>query len=228
MTTNDNADANNTETSSDDIGIVYVLTNPAMEGLVKIGKTTQNDVTVRLSQLYTTGVPLPFDCKYAVKVADMTQVENALHLAFDPHRVNPRREFFKIEADQARAILDLIKIEDVTPRIAQEIENINALDISASDKFKSRSPNLNFSEMDIPIGAVLKFTHKEETLAEVADDRTKVNYQGTDYPISGLTATLLGWSNYVPNSGRYWTYNGRVLQDIHNEIHGLGLRGGTN
>ncbi len=35
--------------------IVYVLTNPAMPGLTKIGKTRQEDVETRLGQLYTSG-----------------------------------------------------------------------------------------------------------------------------------------------------------------------------
>jgi len=46
-------------------GIVYVLINPAMPGLIKIGRTNQEDVKYRMSQLYTTGVPLPFECVYA-------------------------------------------------------------------------------------------------------------------------------------------------------------------
>ena len=37
-----------------------------MEGLVKIGKTTR-DVSLRLEDLYTAGVPLPFECEYAAK-----------------------------------------------------------------------------------------------------------------------------------------------------------------
>ena len=40
-------------------GSVYVLTNPAMPNMVKIGKTTR-DVELRLADLYSTGVPLPF------------------------------------------------------------------------------------------------------------------------------------------------------------------------
>ena len=35
--------------------IVYVLTNPAMPGLVKIGRTTREDPQVRMNELYTTG-----------------------------------------------------------------------------------------------------------------------------------------------------------------------------
>ena len=41
-------------------GTVYVLSNPAMPVMVKIGKTTRN-VEFRLSDLYSTGVPLPFN-----------------------------------------------------------------------------------------------------------------------------------------------------------------------
>ena len=48
-------------------GSVYVLTNPAMPNMVKIGKTTR-DVELRLADLYSTGVPLLFECEYAAKV----------------------------------------------------------------------------------------------------------------------------------------------------------------
>ena len=41
-------------------GLVYILANPAMPGLVKIGQTT-NEITSRMNELNTTGVPLPFD-----------------------------------------------------------------------------------------------------------------------------------------------------------------------
>ena len=112
MTMDDNQNADNAQASSGNEGIVYVLTNPAMPGLVKIGKTTQDDVTTRIRQLFTTEVPYPFECAYAVKVRNYSQVEKALHAAFDPYRaypVNTRREFFNIEPEQARAILELIK-----------------------------------------------------------------------------------------------------------------------
>ena len=46
-------------------GIVYVLTNPSMPGMVKIGMTERSEMDARLKELYTTGVPLPFDCKFA-------------------------------------------------------------------------------------------------------------------------------------------------------------------
>ena len=88
-------------------GIIYILTNPIMPGIIKIGKTTQEDVKLRMAQLYSTGVPLPFDCEYAAKVKNIDEVERALHTAFGPDRVNPKREFFEIEANQAISIIKL-------------------------------------------------------------------------------------------------------------------------
>ena len=71
--------------------IVYVLTNPAMPGIVKIGMTDNPDVQLRMGQLYTTGVPLPFDCVIAREIADREagEIESALHTAFGPNRINP-------------------------------------------------------------------------------------------------------------------------------------------
>lgn len=79
--------------------IVYVLTNAAMPGLVKIGVTSQLDLESRLKQLYTTGVPVPFECYYACRVLVEKSVEENLHFAFGAFRINANREFFKMEPE---------------------------------------------------------------------------------------------------------------------------------
>lgn len=81
-----------------DLKIVYVLTNPAMPGLVKIGRTSNSEADGRISQLYTTGVPVPFNLEFACRVTNPDEVEAAFHKAFAPQRINPKREFFRIEA----------------------------------------------------------------------------------------------------------------------------------
>ncbi len=60
-------------------GIVYLLTNPVMPGLVKIGMTTQEDIDKRMKELYTTGVPVSFECQFACKVkkGDCAKIEKA-------------------------------------------------------------------------------------------------------------------------------------------------------
>ena len=53
-----------------------------------------------MKQLFSTGVSVPFDCAFACQVKDAAEVERALHFAFGDHRINPNREFLKIEAEQ--------------------------------------------------------------------------------------------------------------------------------
>ena len=79
--------------------IVYVLTNPAMPGLVKIGKTTQEEVDLRMKQLYSTGVPVPLECVFACRVPDASVVEKAFHHAFGQVRINPT-QWFSTETDR--------------------------------------------------------------------------------------------------------------------------------
>lgn len=46
-------------------GIVYLLTNSMMPGLVKIGMTAQEDIDKRMKELYTTEGLVPFECQFA-------------------------------------------------------------------------------------------------------------------------------------------------------------------
>ena len=132
---------------------VYVLTNPAMPGMVKIGKTTR-DVSFRLADLYSTGVPLPFECEYAALVKDVDETEKAFHIAFHPNRVNPRREFFNIKSEQAIILLKQMAIEDVTPLVQEKANKIDLEALPSVEKFKKlRRPNQNFFEMGLKKGA---------------------------------------------------------------------------
>jgi hypothetical protein len=158
-------------------GIVYVVTNPAMPGLVKIGITSREEVDDRLKELFNTSVPVPFDCEFACKVDDCKKVEQALQIAFGPNMVHPQREFFKIEPEQVIAILTLLSTEDVTPAVVSEFQSeLNPQDAESSKKLKQqRRLPLNFIQMGIPIGSVLKNV-EDGTEATVCSDR-KVMYQ---------------------------------------------------
>jgi len=92
-------------------GIIYALANSAMPDIVKIGKT--NDLTRRMTQLYSTGVPMPFDCICARRVEDVDFVESKLHSAFASRRVNEKREFFKALKAEMVNFFDLIPGEDL-------------------------------------------------------------------------------------------------------------------
>ncbi|MGB9152819.1 MAG: GIY-YIG nuclease family protein, partial [Alphaproteobacteria bacterium] len=95
-------------------GIVYILTNEAMPGYIKIGKTT-DDLNTRIRQLDGTSMPLPFTCFYAAKVSDCDFVEKQLHDAFADQRVRLRREFFRLSPERVVAALAIANGKNVTP-----------------------------------------------------------------------------------------------------------------
>lgn len=56
-------------------GIVYVLSNEAMPGLIKIGRTSGEGVGRRVAELSrSTGVPLPFKVEVARSVLRIKQI----------------------------------------------------------------------------------------------------------------------------------------------------------
>ena len=75
-------------------GIIYFLVNPAMPGLVKIGRTA-GTVESRLQQLSSTSVPQPFQALATFYVYDSEACEREVHLALRDHRPNANREFFE-------------------------------------------------------------------------------------------------------------------------------------
>lgn len=83
-------------------GYVYVLTNEAMPGLVKVGRS-KHAAGVRAKQIYAgdTGVPLPFDVYFECLFDDCIEGEALVHEALQDARLNPDREFFKTDAEVA-------------------------------------------------------------------------------------------------------------------------------
>jgi hypothetical protein len=199
------------------LNIVYVLTNSAMPGLVKIGNTTQDDANSRIVQLYTTGVPVPFELEYACKVQNAEEVERALHVAFSPQRINPKREFFKIDPEQAIAILKLLHTEDATAEIEQQPTSIDQESVVAAEQLKSKRPNLNFTEMGIPIGSQLLSVHGQ-SIAIVASAK-KVIFNGEETSLTAATRNVLGIEHSVQPSP-HWSYQGKLLKDVYEETYG--------
>ena len=198
-------------------GIVYVLKNPAFPHLIKIGVTLRDEVQVRMAELFSTGVPLPFECVYAGKVMDAKKVERSLHQAFIPNRINHSRDFFDIDESQAIVILKLLDMEDVTPEINQELDKADESSKQASKNYKrTRRPSFNFQEMGIDPGSVL-FSVNGETSCEVIDEK-KVRYNDEVISLSRATSLMLDVSyNVAP--GLYWNFEGRRLRSIYNETY---------
>jgi hypothetical protein len=104
--------------------IVYILTNPVMPGVLKIGKTDKENVVERAKELFTTGVPVPFDCVYACIVENNEVAEKDMHTKFSDVRINPRREFFWLNPRKAIEALKPFELDDVTPIIREDVDNV--------------------------------------------------------------------------------------------------------
>lgn len=204
-------------------GIVYVLTNPAMPGIVKIGMTEKQSIEKRMKELYGTGVPLPFECKFAcnVKKSECSKIEKALHTAFAPQRVNASREFFSIKPEQAIAILELFKHEDITAEVSKEIEDeLTPEDKAAQEKSKTKRPALDFFQMGFKEGDILVYKHDENITCSVHDNRHIV-YKGEICSISPITASLLGYTRKYVQPTPHWIVKetGVLLSDVYDETY---------
>lgn len=200
--------------------IVYVLTNPAMPGLVKIGKTTQLEVEDRMKQLYGTGIPVPFDCAFACKVKDATEVEKALHFAFGNSRINPNREFFKIEPERVISILKLLKVDEITNQFEKQIESeTDATDKQSAENLKeARRPRMNFVEIGIPIGSELNFKGGDAKVLVISDK--KVQYNDAECSLTAATRKVLEFAdNYPLQPSPYWVFNGKTVKELYELYH---------
>lgn len=80
-------------------GYIYCLTNDCMPGVVKVGMTNSLHRTpeMRAKELYTTGVPMPFEVAIKKRVHNPNNKEKQLHKLLSKYteRINSSREFFR-------------------------------------------------------------------------------------------------------------------------------------
>lgn len=190
------------------VSIVYILTNQSMPGLIKIGRTESN-VSQRMTELFNTSLPLPFECYYAARVKDYALVEKSFHKAFDDFRVNSSREFFRLDPYKAKVILELLAEEDVTPS-----EN-PALDPESNAALEKASKigKFSFTSVGIPMASILQYVSDPNITCSVHDDRS-VNFK--DQIVSTSRAAVLANASRGGTAASlqgpiWWIYEGETL-----------------
>ena len=192
--------------------IVYVLTNEAMEGMVKIGRTTTS-VEQRIRELDSTSVPLPFQCFYAAEVGNSALVEGKLHRIFSDKRIRLNREFYRVDANQVREAIQLAELRDVTPKIDVVVDaaDVQALQRAlATDERRSR---LRFTELGIPAGTILTFAKDSRvTCLVVADGKVEFEGQTLSPSAAALQAVRkMGYQWAAVSGSDYWEFEGETL-----------------
>ena len=196
--------------------IVYVLTNPAMPGIVKIGITDRPDVQRRMADLYTTGVPLPFDCVIAREIEgrEAVEIERALHTAFEPYRINLSREFFQVEPEQVEVLLRVIPGRDVTPQDTDQSADVQPDDREASSEFKRRQRRTNELEFVESLNESRRTVY-ERVLSLGKQDGMRIKWLSKGFSLNAISkgALVTVCYGYPPSAynQRIYTYFDSLL-----------------
>ena len=190
-------------------GYIYIMTNPALHDMVKIGYST--DVEKRRKDLSTTALPYDYEI-YATYETSGKLEDKKLHNLIDklnPElRVSVNREFYIMSPEDAYELLEAIAYINgsLDKLVKYKEDNV----ISAT----KRHP-INFTKCGIPIGAELVYMEDPTIKVTVVSDR-KVLYNNIETSLSSIVQEIKGMK-HKPQGTVYFTYNGKSLIEIANE-----------
>lgn len=190
-------------------GYIYIMTNPCLKDMVKIGYAT--DVEERRKQLSTTALPYEYEIFATYETSGKLE-DKKLHKLIDnlnpDLRVSKSREFFVMSAEDAYALLEAIAtISGSQDRLARCCPGGQSI----TDSRKVKKPPVNFAKCGIPIGAELVYVDDPDVRVTVATER-KVQYNDE---LTSLSAIVKGIKGIRTAAGpSYFTYNGEVVSEI--------------
>ena len=188
-------------------GYIYIMTNPALKDMVKIGYAT--NVEQRRQQLSTTALPYDYEV-YATYETSGNLEDKKLHKLIDnlnpDLRVSKSREFFIMDPEDAYELLESIAMISGTQDKLQRAVNVTA----PTGTQKVKKPAINFAKCNIPVGAELVFTEDPSVKVYVVNEH-KVQYNNE---LTSLSAVAKGIKGYNVAGPQFFTYQGRILVDI--------------
>ena len=128
-------------------GFIYIMSNPIFtDRRIKIGKSKRDPNTFRKNELYSTGVPEPFQIEYFALVENYNSVESEIHKRLDDKRPNKDREFFTSTITEAidviREISNIKYEEDFSDPSYSSSKKINEKFYSDKQTLYSREYNI--------------------------------------------------------------------------------------
>ena len=195
---------------------VYIMTNPAYEGYVKIGATKDNPEKRREELSRPEGVMFPFEV-YAYYETKNNLRDKALHRLIDqlnPElRVNKRREFYKLTPSEAYKIIEAIADFNGEKDKLYLVAN----DSTKKDDKKKRKPAIDYIKCGMPEGSEFTFIYDESIKIYVLDGR-HVEYNGKKTSISAAANQLLGY-NYKVDGTLYFKYKDRLVCEYYKDLY---------
>ena len=128
-------------------GYVYILSNPSLPGLVKIGQTSRSPEERARELSKNTSIPENFVVEFEIYTSDRVELEKDAHRQLSSYRVNARREFFRVEIEKAAQLLrqaaeqlqHQLSLLDEDNTVIQQAMRYEAVEII--DKLNKRFPN---------------------------------------------------------------------------------------
>lgn len=189
-------------------GYIYIMTNPCLKDMVKIGYTT--NVEKRRKELSTTALPYEYEI-FATYETSGNLEDKKLHKLIDnlnpDLRVSKNREFFVMSAEDAYELLESIAAISGSQ---DKLKKLQSSTVSTGSK-KTKKPPVNFAKCNIPIGAELVYVDDPNVRVIVATER-KVQYNNELTSLSAIVQSIKGIQAAAGPS--YFTYNGEIVSEI--------------
>lgn len=189
-------------------GYIYIMTNPALRDMVKIGYAT--DVESRRKQLSTTALPYEYEI-YATYETTGRLEDKKLHKMIDnlnpDLRISKNREFFVLSPEDAYELLESIAT------ISGTTDKLKKVKKESSKSQRTKRPPVNFAKCNIPVGAELVFIEDPTVIAIVVNER-KVEYNNEITSLSAISDKIKGYSTAGPS---LFTYKGKIISQIAEE-----------
>ena len=208
-------------------GVIYILTNPSFPEYVKIGYA--KDIEQRLLQLNRSET-IPFAFRVYATYDVVTPLSDLiLHDLIDGLNPDLRaietfngkkrtREFYEMTPEYAYNILSSIaKLSGTESRLKRikpeghEVEDIKMAE--EAEKAYRRGP-FTFSSVGINPGEIISFVPDCSITATVVDDK-HIRIGETVTSLSGAAKSIL--HKNALQGPKYWSYNGKILDDIRTE-----------
>ncbi len=123
---------------------VYILTNSSLPpGWIKIGmiETTIKSTAERAKELYSTGVPTPFEVAYEHPCENPKRLETLIQEHLERYRVNPRREFFHFPVDKAIELIKKLSNPSIDLLNSVKLLNMTVFNTDVENLFNTDAEN---------------------------------------------------------------------------------------
>jgi hypothetical protein len=103
--------------------IAYVLFNPSMPTLSRVGLMAGRTPSELMEEFYSENVPLPYECVYACKVKDGAQAERAVFEKFGAEQIGRYGDFDDVKPERLVEVLRPYETEDITASFRESFDS---------------------------------------------------------------------------------------------------------